>query len=409
MDTMRFSLKTTKQIAKPPMGIRHRAIHSMPACIMISLLGHVVCLYAITAFNPFELRAPVWQQSAVRLTLEEISAVDMPGNTQRHSVATSDYRQKPVLPEDDVGQGEFRHSTGRIDRPVTTAAVTGTEAEAAEETYGAEDAKSSATGEDLAAQNRVEHAASNSVGDRSAPSTPVTGLQEKGVRQTGEFMTEAREKLVYRISLGNIPAGTAVIEATNTGGELRITARVTSNDFLSAIYPVDDFIDTRLIQGNYLVTRIRQREGGSMSDTGFTLMLRERTAFWVDRLRERYLNTPLPREDITDLMTGLYFLRNLPLEVGTSVVLHLFDGSRYAPAAVEVVRRERLSLPGFREADTVVVHPKLSAAGFFTRNGPLSIWLTDDEKRVPVRMETSIPWGRVRAELVSAESGPTRP
>jgi len=376
---------------------------------MISLLGHFVCLYAITAFNPFELRAPVWQQSADRLTLEEASAVDMPGNTQRQTDAPFEFRQKPDLPGDDVGKGEFRHSTGGIDGPGTPATVTGKEAEAAEETYEAEDAKSSATGEELAAQNRVEHAASNSVGNRSAPSAPVSGQQEKGVRQANEFMTEAREKLVYQLSLSNIPAGTAVIEATTTGGELRITARVTSNDFLSAIYPVDDSIDTRLIKGNYLVTRIRQREGGSMSDTGFTLMLRERTAFWVDRLRERYLNTPLPREDITDLMTGLYFLRNLPLEVGTSVVLHLFDGSRYAPAAVEVVRRERLSLPGFREADTVVVHPKLSAAGFFTRNGPLSIWLTDDEKRVPVRMETSIPWGRVRAELVSAETGPTRP
>ncbi|MRR58295.1 MAG: DUF3108 domain-containing protein [Deltaproteobacteria bacterium] len=409
MNTMRFPLKTTKQIAKPPMGARHRAIHSMPVCIMISLLGHFVCFYAITAFNPFELRAPVRQQSAIRLTLEDASAVDMPGNTQRQSDATSDYRQKPVLPENDVGQGDFRHSIGRIDRQGTTAAVTGTEAEAAEVTYGAEDAQSSATREELAAQNRVEHAASNSVGDRSAPSVPVTGLQERGVRQAGEFMTESREKLVYRISLGNIPAGTAVIEATTTGGDLRITARVTSNDFLSAVYPVDDFIDTRLIKGNYLVTRIRQREGGSMSDTGFTLMLREHTAFWVDRLRERYLDTPLPREDITDLLSGLYFLRNLPLEVGTSVVLHLFDGGRYAPAAVEVVKKERLNLPGFREAETVVVNPKLSAAGFFTRTGPLSIWFTVDEKRVPVRMETSIPWGRVRAELVSAESGPSRP
>lgn len=313
------------------------------------------------------------------------------------------------MPENDFEQGDFRRSTGRIDRPGTTAAVTGTEAEAAEEIYGAENETSSATGEDLAAQHRVEHAASISVGDRSVPDAPVSGLQEKEVRRANEFMAEAHEKLIYRISLSNIPAGTAVIEATTTGGDLRITARVTSNDFLSAVYPVDDFIDTRLIKGNYLVTRIRQHEGGSMSDTGFTLMLRERTAFWVDRLRERYLDTPLPREDITDLLSGLYFLRNLPLEVGTSVVLHLFDGSRYAPAAVEVVKKERLTLPGFREAETVMVHPKLSAAGFFTRTGPLSIWLTDDEKRVPVRMETSIPWGRVRAELVSAESGPTRP
>jgi hypothetical protein len=204
--------------------------------------------------------------------------------------------------------------------------------------------------------------------------------------------------------LYGIPAGTAVLDATNRNGEVRITTRVNSNEVFSSIYPVDIFVDTRLMVGNYLLTRIRQHEGSTTGDTGFTLMLREKNAFWVDRLNKRYSNTPLPREDVMDMISSFYYLRNRNLEVGKPVLLHLFDSSRYVPTTVEVLRKEHLRLPAFREADTLVVHPILETDGFFHTSGDIFIWLTDDEKKVPVKMEAQIPLGKVTAELVAAES-----
>ncbi len=115
------------------------------------------------------------------------------------------------------------------------------------------------------------------------PVPQVKELAKGPVRTGNEFVPVSSEKLTYRIMLYGIPAGSAVLEATNTNGEVRITTRVTSNDVFSSFYPVDIFVDTRLMVGNYLLTRIRQHEGSNISDTGFTLMLREKNAFWVDR------------------------------------------------------------------------------------------------------------------------------
>ena len=109
-----------------------------------------------------------------------------------------------------------------------------------------------------------------------------------------EFLATKKEKLTYRISLLKIPVGTAVMEATNNNGELRITIRITSNAVFSTVYPVDDLVETRMIKGNYLLTRVRQSEGNYRGDFGFTLMLREHKAFWVDRLANRYDYQPLP-------------------------------------------------------------------------------------------------------------------
>jgi hypothetical protein len=53
------------------------------------------------------------------------------------------------------------------------------------------------------------------------------------------------------------------------------------------------------------------------------------------------------------------------------------------------------------------VHPILKTEGFFGRSGEVLVWLTDDEKKVPVKMEAEIPLGKVTAELVSAETEKT--
>jgi hypothetical protein len=159
-----------------------------------------------------------------------------------------------------------------------------------------------------------------------------------------------------------------------------------------------------MIKGNYLLTRVRQSEGSYRGDFGFTLMLREHQAFWVDRLTKRCNYQPLPVDDVMDAVSGFYFLRNRDLEVGKEEQLHLFDSNEYSLTTVEVLRREPIGLPGGREVDTLVVHPQFKTEGFFRRTGDIMLWLTDDEFRVPVRLETFITLGKVTAELVSAES-----
>ena len=195
------------------------------------------------------------------------------------------------------------------------------------------------------------------------------------------------------------------MEASNKDGELRITTRITSNAVFSAIYPVDDLIETRMIKGNYLLTRVRQSEGSYRGDFGFTLMLREHQAFWVDRLTNRDNYQPLPVDDVMDAVSGFYFLRNRDLEVGKSELLHLFDSNEYsptsggsaAPGTYRPARRQGGEHPG---SSTHSLKPRR----FFRRTGDIMIWLSDDKFRVPVRVETFITLGKVTAELVSAES-----
>lgn len=221
--------------------------------------------------------------------------------------------------------------------------------------------------------------------------------------QANAIVPVQQERLVYQISLLGMPVGSAQLEATNRQGELRIRSSVTSNSMISAIYPVNDSTDTRLIKGRYLLTRIRQQEGPFISDTGFNLMYPERKIFWVDRLKKQFSNEQLETLDTLDFVSGFYFLRQQPLTAGDRLTLRLYDGDTTTVVPVAVLRQEQLALPGLRSAATVVVQPQFAASGFFKNNRDLLVWFTDDQHHVPVRIEATTPIGRVVAELVSSE------
>jgi len=109
-------------------------------------------------------------------------------------------------------------------------------------------------------------------------------------------------------------------------------------------------------------------------------------------------------DEALDTLSGFYYLRNRPLQVGKTEALHIFDSETYADVPVEVLRRESMRLPNFTKVDTVVVRPLQQTAGIFRRTGDVLIWMTDDAYKVPVKIVTSVALGTVTAELVAAES-----
>jgi len=232
----------------------------------------------------------------------------------------------------------------------------------------------------------------------SAPEIPPP------LRTAGEFMSSESEKLSYLISLLGLPVGSVELEAKNENGEVRITLRTRSNTALSSIYPVDDLIETRHIGGNFIITKIRQQEGSFSSDIGFTIFLRDKRVFWVDRIRNRYSNETIPNSEVLDTLSSFYYLRNRPLQTGKTEILHIYDGDTYAPVPVEILRQEEVRLRNFKKVDSLLLRHVKQKGGIFRRTGDMLIWLTNDENKVPVRMETTTPVGKVTVELVSAET-----
>lgn len=104
-----------------------------------------------------------------------------------------------------------------------------------------------------------------------------------------------------------------------------------------------------------------------------------------------------------DELSFLYYLRTLPLKDGDSYRLeHHFDATRN-PVLVNVVRREEWTGP-VESGQVVVVEMRVSDAKRVSGDGTIRLYLTDDDRRVPVRIETKVPvFGTMVLTLESAK------
>ncbi len=105
---------------------------------------------------------------------------------------------------------------------------------------------------------------------------------------------------------------------------------------------------------------------------------------------------------VLDVLSALYVARIRGVSEAEPLYLPVFDNGKHYRLGVRFVRRDVLDLPPplGRGVATIVVEPQLlEGTGLFVKKGKLQLWLTDDERRIPVRMRSKVPVGSVSADL----------
>ena len=101
-----------------------------------------------------------------------------------------------------------------------------------------------------------------------------------------------------------------------------------------------------------------------------------------------------------DIVSSIFYTRTLPLKVGRSYPVTVFEDAKVIDASVYVDRKEvlRTRVGKFK---TIVAKLSFSTDGKFSKDGDVLVWLTDDEYRQVVKIESKIKIGTVAAKLHS--------
>ncbi|MBI4687184.1 MAG: DUF3108 domain-containing protein [Nitrospirae bacterium] len=213
------------------------------------------------------------------------------------------------------------------------------------------------------------------------------------------------EKLTYSIYWSGIKAGNAYWDIGNTADGVMITSRAESTEFVSLFYKVDNFIQSRLYPDGYPKNyKIRIREGRHKRDKEVNFFNSENSSQKV--VYQNKLDNETAAFDyekkVFDPLSGFYEIRKKNLQVGRSEYIDIFDSKKFYSVEVQVLRKEHISVPA-GEFETVLVKPILQSEGIFLRKGDIYIWLTDDEKKIPVMIKSKVKVGSFNVELVKAE------
>jgi len=107
---------------------------------------------------------------------------------------------------------------------------------------------------------------------------------------------------------------------------------------------------------------------------------------------------------VLDVLSAFFVTRVRGVPEQEALTLPVFDNGRSYVLEVRFRGRERLDLPAPLGPDvpTIVVEPLLAeGTGLFVKKGRLAIWLTDDERRIPVRLRSKVAVGSISADLES--------
>ena len=212
------------------------------------------------------------------------------------------------------------------------------------------------------------------------------------------------EKLVFDLTWTGIKAGTATLEVVNEEGNTKIISTARSADWLSVFYTVDDRTESVLkgaqvpfVIGLPLNYRIKVREGRHRRDKEVIFDHAKREATYINHLENGKKMYEI-NENSLDPLSSFYHIRTLKFEVGKSLYVNMFDSEKLWDVEVQVLRKEKIKTE-LGEFNTVVIRPLMKSEGIFNKKGDLYIWLTDDLKRIPVKMQTRVIVGSITATL----------
>jgi hypothetical protein len=208
------------------------------------------------------------------------------------------------------------------------------------------------------------------------------------------------EKLVYSVQYGIINAGEASLEIRNISMFdsvpcYNIVSNARTNDVFSVFFKVRDRFVSLMDTTNLVSLRYEKniREGKFRRN--------ESVVFDQKRHRAIYKDKEVPIAPRTqDVLTSMYYVRTLPLAPGQNIALaNHTDGKNY-PLLIKVLGRERVTV----EAGTfncLVVEPFLRGPAIFQQKGRVTVWVTDDQYRIPVLVKSKIVIGAVSGVLTS--------
>jgi hypothetical protein len=107
----------------------------------------------------------------------------------------------------------------------------------------------------------------------------------------------------------------------------------------------------------------------------------------------------IPTEPFTqDGLSAFYYLRTLPLELGKTYAFPVVNNGKQRTVRVTAIRKEMLSTK-IGELPAIVVKPEVVLDGVLSSYGDSFIWISDDDRRLLLKIDAKIKVGSVIAYL----------
>jgi hypothetical protein len=229
------------------------------------------------------------------------------------------------------------------------------------------------------------------------------------------------ERLLFQLKWGFIPAGQAVLEVlpfeTVKGVKsFHFVMEARTNAFIDKIYRyrsrIDAYADVDMTRS--VMYRKRTEAGRSVKDIQVLFDWEKREALYRHEKSTRdqpgEVSTLVKRTILMpgtfDPLSVFYYTRLVSLGDSLSFSHPVTDGKECVVATADIIKRVNIRVDGM-DYDTLLLEPDLKhLEGVFhkKKGSKISIWVTADKRRIPVKIRSRVTVGSFTGELVAIEN-----
>jgi len=246
--------------------------------------------------------------------------------------------------------------------------------------------------------------AKNDVLQQKADTTSIKEVKNRAFKEG--------EELTFKIRYGFITAGSAKMKVLTANYNnqkvyhLQTTAK--SAGSFDWIYEVRDEVNSYVDYKYFYPLRFEKklREGSYKVDL-LTDYFPDELLAKVDYIRydsdmkekkRKNYDVTVPAY-VQDILSSFYYIRLLELKIGRSVFLTNHEKEKVYNLEVLVHPREIVEVEAGMFS-CIVVEPLVQGEGLFKKKGSLRVWLTDDDRKIPVQMKSEVLVGHITTELI---------
>ena len=216
------------------------------------------------------------------------------------------------------------------------------------------------------------------------------------------------EWLKFRMHYGFLNASYATLQVNsatiNEKPVYHVVGHGETTGVASWFFKVDDTYESYFDKNDGKPYRFVRKinEGGYTKDVEINFDYKQSKAELNDKKNKKKLSFTL-QDNIQDLISAFYFLRNNykteDLEVGKAITLKmLYDDDGIFNFKLKYLGKEVVNTK-YGKVECLKFRPLVQSGRVFKEQESLSLWVSNDENRIPIRIKADLAVGAIKADI----------
>jgi hypothetical protein len=245
----------------------------------------------------------------------------------------------------------------------------------------------------------------SSAGQEVNPAVAPCLTASNNTFQDGEMLTY---KIYYNWNFVWLAAGEVTFRVMDEGSQYHYQARGETYDSYEWFFTVkdnyDSWVDKNTLLPNYSERNVNEGKYSVFEKIAFNQNSRKMTVWRAKKRGEPEKKTEHYVKDcVHDVLSSLYHLRNVDvngINAGQAVPFRVFMDKEEYPLKMRFLGKDsRKKVYGMGRYNLLKFQPEVIAGNVFDEDARMTVWVSDDQNRIPVLLESPVSVGSVKMVL----------